>query len=132
MSNRTLNMTDPVYDYLRAVSPPESPLLRRLREETAPLELARMQIAPEQGQLMGLLARLVNARQAIEVGVFTGYSSLCVAQALPADGRARCFLNRAGVSSSSVGSSFANPSIAGPTSTSESLSNEENMAFSEP
>jgi len=46
-----------------------------------------MQIAPEQGQLMGLLARLVGARQAIEVGVFTGYSSLCVAQALPADGR---------------------------------------------
>lgn len=87
MSNRTLNLTDPVYDYLLAVSPPESPLLRRLREETAPLELSRMQIAPEQGQLMGLLARLVNARQAIEVGVFTGYSSLCVAQALPADGR---------------------------------------------
>ena len=87
MSNRTLSLTDGLYDYLRSVSPPESPLLQRLRKETATHELARMQIAPEQGQLMGLLARLVGARQAIEVGVFTGYSSLCVAQALPADGR---------------------------------------------
>jgi predicted O-methyltransferase YrrM len=87
MTNRTLNLTDPLYDYLLSVSPPEPPLLRRLRAETAPLAMARMQIAPEQGQFLGLLARLVGARQAIEVGVFTGYSSLCVAQALPEDGR---------------------------------------------
>jgi len=61
--------------------------MRRLREETAKLPLARMQVAPEQGQFMGLLARLINARYALEIGVFTGYSSLAVAEALAADGK---------------------------------------------
>ncbi len=87
MSNRSIALTDTLYDYLRSVSPTEPPLLRRLREETASLDMARMQIAPEQGQFMRLLVQLMGAQQAIEVGVFTGYSSLCVAQALGADGR---------------------------------------------
>jgi caffeoyl-CoA O-methyltransferase len=87
MSIRTLALTDALYAYLRSVSPPEPVVLRRLRQETAALDSAHMQIAPEQGQLLGLLARLVGVRQALEVGVFTGYSSLCVAQALPPDGR---------------------------------------------
>jgi len=69
------------------VSLREPDLLRRLREETAAHPSASMQIAPEQGQFMAMLVKLLGAAQALEVGVFTGYSSLAVALALPADGR---------------------------------------------
>src|SRR5579859_5048174 len=86
MSNRTIAMTDPLYDYLLSQSLREPLLLKRLREETAKHPRATMQISPEQGQFMALLARLMGARSCIEVGVFTGYSSLAVALALPADG----------------------------------------------
>ncbi len=86
MSNRTIAMTDPLYDYLLGASLREPPLLKRLREETAKHPRATMQISPEQGQFMGLLAKLMGARRCIEVGVFTGYSSLSVALALPDDG----------------------------------------------
>jgi predicted O-methyltransferase YrrM len=95
MSNRTLNLDDNLYHYLLAHSLRESPLLKQLREETAQLEMARMQISPEQGQLLNLLVKLLGARQVIEVGVFTGYSALCMAEALPNDGRlVACDLNR--------------------------------------
>ena len=87
MSNRSIALTDTLYAYLLDVSLRESDLQRRLREETAADPMARMQISPEQGQFMALLARLVGARLCIEVGVFTGYSSLAVALALPDDGR---------------------------------------------
>lgn len=87
MSNRTISLTDSLHEYLLEVSLRECDLLRRLREETAADPLARMQISPEQGQFMALLARLTGARRCIEVGVFTGYSSICVASALPEDGR---------------------------------------------
>lgn len=87
MTNRSISLTDSLYEYLLAVSLREPALLRRLREETASLPQARMQIAPEQGQFMALLARLMRARRCLEVGVFTGYSSLAVALALPDDGR---------------------------------------------
>lgn len=87
MTNKSFQLSDQVYDYLLSVSSRESPLQRRLREETAALPAARMQVAPEQAQLMSLLVQLMGVRQALEVGVFTGYSSLAVAQALPADGR---------------------------------------------
>ena len=87
MSNRTIDLTDTLYDYLLSVSLRETDLQRRLREETATLSMARMQISPEQGQFMALIARLVGARRCLEVGVFTGYSSLAVALALPQDGR---------------------------------------------
>ncbi|HEU5398323.1 MAG TPA: class I SAM-dependent methyltransferase [Gammaproteobacteria bacterium] len=87
MSNRTIAMTDPLYDYLLSASLRDLPVLKRLREETAAHPRARMQISPEQGQLMQLLVKLMGARRCIEVGVFTGYSSLCVALALPPDGR---------------------------------------------
>ena len=87
MSNRTIDLTDTLYDYLLSVSLRETDLQRRLREETATLSMARMQISPEQGQFMALIARLVAARRCLEVGVFTGYSSLAVALALPQDGR---------------------------------------------
>lgn len=87
MSNRTISMTDGLYGYLLDTSLREVPLLKRLRDETAAHPQARMQISPEQGQFMQLLAKLMGARRCIEVGVFTGYSSLAVALALPADGR---------------------------------------------
>jgi caffeoyl-CoA O-methyltransferase len=87
MTNRSISLTDSLYEYLLAVSLREPDLLRRLREETAGLPNARMQIAPEQGQFMALLVRLLAARRCLEVGVFTGYSSLAVALALPDDGR---------------------------------------------
>ena len=86
MSSRTLRMNDAIDAYLRRVSVRDTDVQRRLREETAALVQAGMQICPEQGQLMRMLAGLVSARRAIEIGVFTGYSALCVALALPEDG----------------------------------------------
>ena len=79
-------MNDALYEYLLGASLRDLPVLKRLREETAKHPRARMQISPEQGQFMQLIARLMGARRCIEVGVFTGYSSLAVALALPADG----------------------------------------------
>ncbi len=87
MARRSLNLTDRLYDYLLAVSLREPPVLARLREETAALPLAVMQIGPEQGQFMALLVELIGARRTLEVGTFTGYSALAVALALPTDGR---------------------------------------------
>lgn len=68
----------------------EPPLRRRLREETATLPRAGMQISAHQGQQIELLARAIGARRAVEVGTFTGYSSLCIAGALPPDGKLWC------------------------------------------
>jgi predicted O-methyltransferase YrrM len=87
MSNRSISLTDGLYEYLLATSLREPPVLRALREETLRMTQRSMQIAPEQGQFMALLARLAGARRCIEVGVFTGYSSLATALALPDDGR---------------------------------------------
>ncbi len=87
MSRRSITLTDSLYDYLLSVSLREPEVLRQLREETAAHPQAGMQISPEQGQFMGLLARLTGARHCLEVGVFTGYSSLALALALPEDGR---------------------------------------------
>ncbi|MBA3563273.1 MAG: class I SAM-dependent methyltransferase [Gammaproteobacteria bacterium] len=87
MSKRTLGLSDALYAYLLDASLREPPVLNALREETARLPQSNMQIAPEQGQFMALLTRLTGARRCIEVGVFTGYSSLAVALALPDDGR---------------------------------------------
>ena len=86
MSNKTFTLSDELYAYFFENSVREPDILRRLREETAKDSMARMQIAPEQGQFMQLLVRLMGARRYLEVGVFTGYSSLAVALALPADG----------------------------------------------
>ncbi|RJQ48397.1 MAG: SAM-dependent methyltransferase [Gammaproteobacteria bacterium] len=87
MSNKTINMTEGLYEYLLSVSLREPPLLKHLRAETARHPMANMQIAPEQGQFMALLVQLLRAKKALEIGVFTGYSALCVALALPADGK---------------------------------------------
>ena len=90
MSNRTLNIDDRLYEYLLAHSLRESDLLRRLREQTMTHEWARMQIAPEQGQFMALLVKLIRARRILEIGTFTGYSALCMAAALPPEGTLVC------------------------------------------
>jgi predicted O-methyltransferase YrrM len=87
MANRSLELTDQVYDYLLEVSLREHPVLARLREETAELPLSIMQIAPEQGQFMRLLVQILGAKRCLEIGTFTGYSSLSVALGLPADGQ---------------------------------------------
>lgn len=87
MSNRSIELSPALYDYLLAHSLRETEVQRQLRAHTAQLPDHNMQIAPEQGQFMAFLARLLGARRALEVGVYTGYSALCVAAALPADGR---------------------------------------------
>ena len=87
MTRRTLHLSEELYAYLLDVSLREPSVMRRLREETASLENASMQIGAEQGQFMALLVELMGARTALEVGTFTGYSALAVALALPDDGR---------------------------------------------
>jgi predicted O-methyltransferase YrrM len=87
MSNETLGLPPKIADYLRSVSLREPEILTKLREETAQQPMSQMQIAPEQGQFMALLVQLIGAKKTLEVGVFTGYSSLVVALALPSDGK---------------------------------------------
>jgi len=111
MSRNHIQLTDELSDYLREASLREPDVLRRLREETATLPMGTMQITPEQGQFMGILIELMGAKKTLEIGVFTGYSTLAVARALPADGKviacdvseewmsiARRYWNEAGVS----------------------------------
>lgn len=90
MSNDSTLDLKSLYGYLLENSLRDDPLLKQLRDETANDPLARMQIAPEQGQFMALLVKLIGARNLIEVGTFTGYSSLCMARALPDDGYLLC------------------------------------------
>ena len=87
MSNLQTPIGPELAVYIRSVSLREPDLLRRLREETAPRADAGMQLSPEQGQFLGMLVRLMGARRALEVGVFTGLSSLHVALAMPPEGR---------------------------------------------
>ena len=87
MSNRSLNLDDHLYQYLLGVSVREHPVLTELRNATRDHPRAGMQISPEQGQFMALLINLIGARRTLEIGVFTGYSSLVTALALPQDGR---------------------------------------------
>jgi len=87
MSRRTIQMDNRLYRYLLEASLREPEVLAALREETARMPGARMQTAPEQGQFMALLAQLIGARKTLEVGVFTGYSALWLALALPPEGR---------------------------------------------
>jgi caffeoyl-CoA O-methyltransferase len=87
MSLRYLTLNDELYRYVLAHSLREHPAQAALREATRSHPQAGMQIAPEQGQLMAMLVHMMGARRTIEIGVFTGYSALAVALALPADGR---------------------------------------------
>jgi predicted O-methyltransferase YrrM len=95
MHKNQLGLAAALHDYIISHSQAESPLLAQLREETQAHPQARMQISPEQGDLLALLIRIMGATRALEVGVFTGYSSLAVAQALPEDGQlVACDINR--------------------------------------
>ncbi len=87
MANSTLGLENQLYDYLLSISLREPDILASLREETAKHPMVQMQIAPEQGQFLELLVQLMGAKKTIEIGVFTGYSSLCVALALPPNGQ---------------------------------------------
>lgn len=87
MSRRTTPLDEPLYDYLLEASLREPDVLRRLREETAALEEANMQISPEQGQFLAFLVELAGVERILEVGTFTGYSALVMALALPPHGR---------------------------------------------
>ena len=84
---KSLSITEDLYNYILAVSSRESDIQRRLREETARHPMAIMQVSPDQAQFMSLLVELIGATTAIEIGVFTGYSALAVALALPPDGQ---------------------------------------------
>lgn len=86
MSRNTLTMTESLRQYLCSSGLREHPILKELRALTSQHPYRDMQISPEQGQLMAMLARLIGAKRTIEVGVFTGYSALAVALALPEDG----------------------------------------------
>lgn len=90
MSRRTISITDELHQYILDATLRDTPVLARLREETGQLELANMQIAPEQGQFMAFLCETMGATRALEIGTFTGYSALCVAQVLPKDGKLVC------------------------------------------
>ncbi len=87
MSNKTINMTDQLYQYMLDNSLREHSLLTELRERTKSMPESNMQISPEQGEFMALLIKLIGAKKCLEVGVFTGYSSLAVALALPENGK---------------------------------------------
>lgn len=87
MSNQTLGLPEHLRQYVLAHGVREHPAQAALREATRTHPRAMMQISPEQGQFMALLVKLIGAVRAIEVGVFTGYSALSVALALPANGR---------------------------------------------
>ncbi|MGW8246807.1 MAG: class I SAM-dependent methyltransferase [Acidiferrobacterales bacterium] len=90
MGKSTLQLDEKLYDYLLSVSSRETPVLKRLREETDKLAEAGMQISPDQGQFMALLLKLISATRVIEIGTFTGYSALVMAMALPEDGQIIC------------------------------------------
>lgn len=87
MTRETMNLDARVYDYLLSVSLRESDALRQLREETASYGESDLQVSPDEGQFLAFLVKILNARKVIELGVFTGYSSLWMAEALPAGGK---------------------------------------------
>ncbi len=84
---KSITMTPALYDYMLDISLREHPVLQKLREETSTMQLALMQVAPEQAQFMQLLIRILRAKNVLELGTFTGYSALAMALALPDDGR---------------------------------------------
>jgi len=85
--SRHFSFDERTYDYLVATSVREPDVARRLREETQKMPMAQMQIGPDQGQFLQLLVESTQAKKTLEVGVFTGYSSLWVALGLPANGQ---------------------------------------------
>ena len=95
MSNTTLNIDQNLLHYILDTSVKESNIAKRLREKTMTLEMSRMQIAPEQGAFMGFIAKLIHAKNYLEIGVFTGYSMLHVVEAMGPDASATgCDISR--------------------------------------
>ncbi|PJZ57642.1 O-methyltransferase [Leptospira barantonii] len=90
MSRKNIQLTEKLEDYIFRNSVREPDSFRKLREETGKMAQANMQISPEEGQFLGILTKLTNAKRIIEIGTFTGYSSLCFASALPEDGKILC------------------------------------------
>jgi len=90
MSTKTIGMDDALRQYLLDVAVPETELQQRLRERTAEMPRGGMQISPEQGRFMHVLIKLLNVREAIEIGTFTGYSAIAMASAMPEEGRLIC------------------------------------------
>jgi predicted O-methyltransferase YrrM len=86
MSRKSMQLDKQVYNYLLSVSLREAQILEKCRAETAKLPMARMQIAPEQGQFIAFLIKSLHVKKAIEIGVYTGYSSLSIALSLPENG----------------------------------------------
>src|SRR5258708_7408577 len=84
---KAIQLTEALYAYVADHAPALNPVLPKLVRETRSLPMAQMQIAPDQGALMHLLAKLTGAKRALEVGCFTGYSAICVASALPENGK---------------------------------------------
>ena len=87
MSNRNVYIDDKIYDYILDNSLRDMPILEKLREETIKMPDGRMQISSDQGQFMALLVRMLEVKKIVEVGTFTGYSSLVMALALPENGQ---------------------------------------------
>ena len=87
MSTQTLGLSEQIHNYLLSVSVKADPIWERLRDETVEKVGFNMQISPEQAQFMTLLIKLLNAKNALEVGTFTGFSALSIARALPVDGK---------------------------------------------
>ena len=87
MSDKFTALTPDLYRYLVRSGSRQDEVLARLAEETAALPMGLMQVAPEEGALLTLLVKTLRAKNAVEVGTFTGYSSLCIARGLPPDGR---------------------------------------------
>jgi predicted O-methyltransferase YrrM len=90
MSTRTLGLSDPLHRWLLDHAIHEPPILSALRAETAELPLARMQISPEQGRFMAWIVQTIGARRVLEIGTFTGYSSIAMALAMPDDAQILC------------------------------------------
>lgn len=90
MSSRTIALDDRLYSYLLDVTVPENAVQKDLRATTQAMTQGGMQISPEQGRFMAFLVGALGVRLALEIGTFTGYSALCVAQALPAGGKLVC------------------------------------------
>ncbi len=87
MATKTINMTDQLHQYMLDCSLREDPVLTELRKVTADMPKSEMQISPEQGQFMAFLVKMLDAKKTLDVGVFTGYSSLVVALCLPKNGK---------------------------------------------
>jgi predicted O-methyltransferase YrrM len=85
MSRRSIHIPNELYDYILEVSLREPSILKELREETSKLNNALMQISPDQGQFMSMLVKIIGAKRTLDIGTYTGYSSLCVALSMPED-----------------------------------------------